>query len=90
MEHTTIFCIVALWKRIAKPILQFTKEGEFICKWDGAVDVEIELGINRGNISSCCNGKLKSTGGFIWGYADDYERIPFKVFDLEIYRKKVA
>ena len=72
------------------PILQFTKEGNFIKKWYSATQVEKELGISQGNISMCCNRKRKTCGGYKWDYADDYERMPFNVFDLQIYRKKVA
>ena len=72
------------------PILQFTKSGEFVKKWNNAKEVERDLEISSSNIYKCCKGKLKSIGGYEWGYADDYERIPFKVFDLEIYRKKVS
>ena len=73
-----------------KPILQFTKIGEFVRKWDSAMQVERELGFYQTNITRCCKGKLKSTHNYKWGYAKDYERILFKVFDLEIYEKKVA
>ena len=55
---------------LSKPIIQFTKNGEFIRKWDSIRDVERELGINQGNISNCCKGKLKLTGGYIWSYAN--------------------
>ena len=55
---------------LSKPIIQFTKNGEFIRKWDSAWDVLRELGINQGNICSCCKGKLKSAGGFKWQYAN--------------------
>lgn len=75
-------------KALSIPILQFSKTGEFIRKWESAKEVERELGLNQGNISKCCQGKLKSAGGYVWGYEKDYERIPFKVFDLEIYEKK--
>ena len=51
-----------------KPIIQYTKDGEFIKEWIGALEVEIVLGINRGNIATCCKGKLKSAGGFVWRY----------------------
>lgn len=77
-------------EKLSKSVLQFTKDGEFIKKWDCITDIKNNLGIERSNIYSCCIGKYKTTGGYKWGYADDYERIPFKVFDLEIYRKKVA
>lgn len=74
----------------SKPVLQLTKNYELIKKWDCLKDVERELGIFHTAISACCNFKPshKTAGGFIWGYADDYERVPFKVFDLEIYEKK--
>lgn len=77
-------------KSHSKPILQFNKEGDFIRKWESTTQVKRELGFNQGNISSCCKGKLKLTRGYKWGYADDYEKIPFKVFDLEIYKKKIV
>lgn len=76
----------------SKSILQFTKKGDFIRKWDCSMDIERELGFDNSNITKCCNGKkhFLSAYGFKWGYADDYERIPFKVFDIEMYRKRVA
>lgn len=77
-------------KSKSMPVLQFSKTGEFIRKWDGLRQVERELGISHNHICSCLKGRYKTAGDFIWGYADDYERIPFKVFDLELYRKKVA
>ena len=70
-----------------KPILQFSLDGEFIRKWDCACDIQRELGFNQSNISSCCLGKRTKAGGFIWGFEKDYELIPFKVFDLKIYKK---
>ena len=75
---------------ISKPVLQFTKEGDLVRKWKSAKEIEGELGFYGTYITKCCKGKCKLAYGFKWGYADDYERIPFKVFDLEIYRKKVA
>lgn len=71
-------------------ILQFTKDSEFVKKWESGVQVQKELGFNHSSISSCCRGRRKTCGGYRWGYADDYERIPFNVFDLEIYEKRVA
>lgn len=75
----------------SKPILQFNKNNEFVKKWNNAQDVAREWGLYSGsNIQECCRNKLKTAYDYIWQYADDYERIPFKVFDLEIYRKKTA
>ena len=72
-------------------ILQFDKNMNFIKKWESMTDAETSLGIKR-SLSEYCSEKYgrKTAGGFIWRYADDYERIPFKVFDLELYRKKTA
>jgi hypothetical protein len=51
-----------------KIVLQFDKNGNFIKEWNGLKSIEGELGIDSGNISSCCRGKVKSVGGFIWKY----------------------
>ena len=77
--------------KTAVPILQFDKNMNFIKKWESMADAETSLGI-KSRLSEYCGNKYgrKTAGGFIWRYADDYERIPFKVFDLEIYRKKTA
>ena len=77
--------------KTAVPILQFDKNMKFIKKWESMADAETSLGI-KSRLSEYCGNKYgrKTAGGFIWRYADDYERIPFKVFDLELYRKKTA
>ena len=71
-------------------ILQFTKNGEFVRRWDSAREVERELGIKHSNITSCLKGRYKKAGNYVWCYEKDYELIPFNVFNLTIYRKKVA
>lgn len=73
------------------PILQFDKNMNFIKKWESLADAERSLGLKR-RLSEYCSEKYgrKIAGGFIWRYEKDYEKIPFKVFDLEIYRKKTA
>ena len=55
--------------KLSKKILQFTKSGEFIREWPSTREAGRELGISNSSICSCCNGKLKSTGGFIWQYS---------------------
>lgn len=37
--------------------------------FNSSVEVEKELGLNKGNIISCCQGKRKSCGGLHWEYA---------------------
>ena len=48
------------------PILQFTKDGEFIRKWDSATTIKNELGFDNSFISKCCRGERKLSYGFIW------------------------
>jgi len=59
----------------ARAVNQFDKNGNFIKRWDYALLAAKELlGLNDGNnISSCCRGRLKTSGGFIWKYADTIE-----------------
>ena len=59
-------------ERMAKtksiPILQFSKEDNFIRKWESATQVERELNFNEGNINKCCKGKQKSAYDYKWHY----------------------
>lgn len=55
-------------ERLYKPVLQFDLLGNFIREWPSMIKVYEELGISRGNISSCCSGKLKTVGGFVWRF----------------------
>lgn len=52
----------------AKPVIQYDLNGKFIRNWGCAKDVEEEMGIHHGNISKCCNGNMKSAGGYQWRY----------------------
>lgn len=54
----------------SKPILQYSKSGDFIREWKSAAEVKRVLSINNKNINSCCKGKRKSAGDFIWRYKE--------------------
>ena len=55
--------------KLSKPILQIDKvTGEVINEFPSTKEAERQLEIYQGNISSCCNGKLNTAGGFIWRY----------------------
>ena len=54
----------------SKPILQYSKSGDFIREWKSAAEVERVLGINNSDIIQCCKGRRKSSGGFIWKYKE--------------------
>ena len=54
----------------SKPIMQYTKEGVFIKEWECSLQVQRELGIWGSNITKCCQGGYKSTGGYLWKYKE--------------------
>ena len=51
-----------------KSVLQFTKNNVFVKEYPSALEAEKETGILRSHICSCCKGKRKTTGGYIWRY----------------------
>ena len=60
-----------LWKfgklhHNSKKINQYTSEWVFIKARDSQADIYRELWIGQWNISSCCNGKLKTTWWYKW------------------------
>jgi len=54
----------------AKPVIQFDLNGNYLRKFGCVKEAEAFLGMGRTHISCCCNGKLKSSCGFIWKFAD--------------------
>lgn len=52
----------------SKPILQFTKDGQFVAEYQSAIEAERQTNTDHSNILKCCNGKRKTANGFIWRY----------------------
>lgn len=52
------------WKKVS----QYTLDGEFIKEWDNIT--EPSKLFKAHHISECCNGKCKSSGGYIWKYKE--------------------
>lgn len=53
------------------PVKQYTLDGIFVKEYECIQDASEETGINKGNISLCCNNERKTTGGYIWRFAED-------------------
>ena len=53
-----------------KPILQFSKNGELIAEYSSLTEASRQTGCSAPHICSCCKGKRKSAGGFIWRYKE--------------------
>lgn len=56
------------FKRFAKEVYCFSKDGAFIGKYDSATLAAKELEINSSKISLVCNGLRKSTGGYVFRF----------------------
>lgn len=50
----------------ATPIIQLSKDGDFISEWRSASNAAEILNLNQGNICSVINGNRKTCGGFKW------------------------
>lgn len=67
----TILNIKRIMKERIKPVIQLTIDGKHIKQWDGGIrEVQKSLNINKHHISSCCNGKRNSTGGYKWKHVN--------------------
>jgi len=58
-------------KAHCRPVLQYDLKGNFIKEWKSLTDANTILNINKSNICSCCNGKYRQSGGYIWRYKND-------------------
>ena len=52
-----------------KPVLQFSKDGEFISEYPSTHEAERLTGCYHGHSCKCCKGKDKTAGGYILKYA---------------------
>jgi hypothetical protein len=57
----------AMAQKSSRIILQFDLDGTLIKEWNSMNDAK-RAGYAISSISRCCNGKLKSTQGFIWKF----------------------
>ena len=51
-----------------KPIVQYSKNGSVIKRYDSLKSAAKETGISKCSISSCTKDDLKYAGGFLWAY----------------------
>lgn len=51
-----------------KPVLQFTKGGEFVKEYDSSCSAFEQTNIDRTNICRVLRGYRHSAGGFVWRY----------------------
>lgn len=55
-----------------QPVLQYSKSGKFIKRYDSIFDAYIELEVNNdGTIGRCCRRRCNAAYGYIWRYESD-------------------
>lgn len=57
--------------KVAKPILQFDLDGNFIKQYSSLREASKDLKIHPSNISHCATGKYKTCKGYIWKYKSE-------------------
>ena len=57
-------------KFLSKKVNQYDLNGNFIKSYPSTKEVERQLGIQTISISKCCRGLQKTSGGYIWKYAN--------------------
>lgn len=50
----------------SKPVLQYSLDGAFICRWDSQSDAARALGVRPGTIHNCVDKLTKKCNGFMW------------------------
>lgn len=53
---------------VGKRLCQYDKDGNLIKTWENASQASKELGINLAQLGRAAKGKVKTAGGFYWGY----------------------
>ena len=60
-------------KSKSKPVVGINKINGYICEFNSIIEAERKTNIDKSSITKCCQGKLKSAGGYKWIYANNKE-----------------
>ena len=55
-------------KNKSKEVQMFDRQGNLLATFPSTHEAERVTGIYHSHISKCCNGKIKSSGGYVWRY----------------------
>lgn len=66
-----------------RKVIQFTTDGEFVKEFMSAQKAIEEIKAN--GVNSCCSGKSKSAGGFLWIWKDEFseELLNTKIYEFK-------
>lgn len=67
-------------KVTSKPVLQFSKDGKIINRFDSGKEAHRKTGISYSHIMECCNGiRYKTVGGYKWKFERGNDLLVFRV-----------
>lgn len=58
-----------LAKSLSVPINQYDLDGNYICTWSSAREIEESCGFSHQNVQKCATGKTKTAYNYVWRYA---------------------
>lgn len=61
------------YEAIKKPIIQLTKDGQFVDEYPSIAEASETTNISRTSIVNCLKGRSKTSGGFVFKYAASAE-----------------
>ena len=80
-------CIDLVTEKISKKVVQLDKDGNYIQTWKSINEAGRNLKILPTTICSCCKNKQCFSGGYLWIYMEDYEKMD-KEQILELIKNK--
>lgn len=75
--------IVKAYKGKRIPVCQFSLQGEYLKTFPSVKDAALSVGVARGHISDSCKFKIVSSGGYLWLYEDETNRIEEKIYQYQ-------
>lgn len=63
-------CIKYAYESIKKPIVQYTKDGQFVAEYQSIIEASKATNIINTSIVNCLKGRSKTSGGFVFKYAE--------------------
>lgn len=59
-------------KSLSKPVLQYTKDGQFVAEYPSVREASRQTGVSTTSICFCCKGskKYSHAGGYVWFYKE--------------------
>lgn len=63
------------------PVIMYDKNGQIIREFGSTKEASLITGIRQSGITSCCQGRYKTTGGYIFKYRGDKFRCKKRIHD---------